>query len=49
MILELAILFLALAIIVALLCAAGVAGFSWNMGKWLIIIFVVLAVLAFIF
>jgi uncharacterized membrane protein YtjA (UPF0391 family) len=49
MILELAILFIILAIVDALLGAGGVAGFTWSIAKWLIIIFVVLAILSFIF
>jgi uncharacterized membrane protein YtjA (UPF0391 family) len=48
MILELAILFIILAIVAALLGATGVAGFSWSVAKWLIIIFVILAIIAFI-
>lgn len=43
----LAILFLILAIIAAVAGASGVAGLSMSIAKWLIIIFVVLAVLTF--
>ena len=46
MILELAILFIVLAVIAALLGATGVAGFSWSVAKWLLIIFVVLAIIS---
>jgi uncharacterized membrane protein YtjA (UPF0391 family) len=49
MILELAIFFIILAIVAAVLGATGVAGFTWSIAKWLIIIFVVLAILSFIF
>jgi uncharacterized membrane protein YtjA (UPF0391 family) len=44
----LAVLFLVLAIVAAVLGAGGVAGLSMDIAKWLVIIFVVLAVLAFI-
>jgi uncharacterized membrane protein YtjA (UPF0391 family) len=49
MILELAILFIILAVVAAVLGAGKVAGFSWAIAKWLIIIFIVVAVIAFIF
>jgi uncharacterized membrane protein YtjA (UPF0391 family) len=49
MILELVVLFIVLAIVAALLGASGVAGFSFSIAKWLIIIFIILAILAFIF
>ncbi|EMA23287.1 MULTISPECIES: DUF1328 domain-containing protein [Haloarcula] len=45
----LAILFLVLALITGVLGASGVAGLSMDIAKWLVIIFVVLAVLTFIF
>lgn len=44
---ELAILFLVLAIIAAVVGASGVAGISMDIAKWLIIIFVVLAIVTF--
>jgi uncharacterized membrane protein YtjA (UPF0391 family) len=44
----LAILFLILAIVAAVLGAGGVAGLSMDIAKWLVIIFVVLAVVTFI-
>lgn len=44
----LAIAFLVLAIIAAVLGASGVAGISMNIAKWLVIIFVVLAIVTFI-
>jgi hypothetical protein len=34
---------------VALLFATGVPGFTWDVARWLILVFVVLAVLALIF
>ena len=43
----LAILFLILAVVAALLGARGVAGLSMSVAKWLVIIFVVLAILTF--
>ncbi|WP_144905574.1 DUF1328 domain-containing protein [Halobellus captivus] len=45
----LAILFLILAVIAAVVGASGVAGISMNIAKWLVIIFVVLAIVTFIF
>lgn len=44
----LAILFLVLALVAAVLGASGVAGISMSIAKWLVIIFVVLAVVTFI-
>ena len=41
MIIELAVLFLVLALVAYILGARGIAGFSMNIAKWLIIIFVV--------
>lgn len=43
----LAILFLILALVAAALGARGVAGISMDIAKWLVIIFVVLAVVTF--
>jgi uncharacterized membrane protein YtjA (UPF0391 family) len=45
----LAILFLVLALVAAVLGASGVAGVSMSIAKWLVIIFVVLAILTFLF
>lgn len=45
---ELAVLFIVLAIIAAVLGARGVAGISMTIAKWFIIIFIVLAVLSII-
>ena len=45
---ELAVLFLILAIVAAVLGARGVAGISMDIAKWLVIIFVVLAVITFV-
>ena len=45
---ELAVLFLILALVAAILGARGVAGLSMDIAKWLVIIFVVLAILTFI-
>lgn len=44
----LAVLFLVLAVVAAVLGARGVAGLSMAVAKWLIIIFVVLAIVAFL-
>ncbi|WP_435365798.1 DUF1328 domain-containing protein [Haloarchaeobius sp. DYHT-AS-18] len=43
---ELAILFFILAIVAAVLGVRGVAGVSMDIAKWLIIIFIVLAILS---
>lgn len=48
MIIELAILFLILALVAYILGARGIAGFSMTIAKWLIIIFIVIAIVAFI-
>lgn len=45
---ELAILFLILAVVAGLLGASGIAGLSMGIAKWLVIIFVVLAVVSFV-
>jgi uncharacterized membrane protein YtjA (UPF0391 family) len=45
---ELAVLFLLLALVAAVLGARGVAGLSMDIAKWLVIIFVVLAIVTFI-
>lgn len=45
----LAILFLVLALVAAVVGASGVAGISMDIAKWLVIIFVVLAVVTFFF
>lgn len=45
---ELAILFLILAVVAAILGVKGVAGLSMTIAKWLVIIFVVLAIVAFL-
>jgi uncharacterized membrane protein YtjA (UPF0391 family) len=45
---ELAILFLILALVAGVLGARGVAGLSMEIAKWLVIIFVVLAIITFI-
>ena len=44
----LAVLFLVLALVAAVLGASGVAGISMSIAKWLVIIFVVLAVITFV-
>ena len=44
----LAVLFLVLALVAAVLGARGVAGLSMDIAKWLVIIFVVLAVVTFL-
>ncbi|QSG05423.1 DUF1328 domain-containing protein [Halapricum desulfuricans] len=45
---ELAILFLILAVIAGVAGASGVAGVSVTIAKWLVVLFVVLAVITFI-
>lgn len=45
---QLAILFLVLALVAAVLGARGVAGLSMDIAKWLVIIFVVLAIITFL-
>ncbi|PSP55348.1 DUF1328 domain-containing protein [Halobacteriales archaeon QS_1_67_19] len=46
--LELAIAFFVLAIIAAIFGARGVAGLTMNVAKWLVIIFLVLAILSYV-
>ena len=48
MIIELAVLFLVLALVAYILGARGIAGFSMEIAKWLIIIFVIVAIVAFV-
>jgi uncharacterized membrane protein YtjA (UPF0391 family) len=48
MLIELAVLFLVLALVAYILGARGIAGFSMDIAKWLIIIFVIVAIVAFI-
>jgi len=43
----LAVLFLVLALVAAVLGARGIAGISMDIAKWLVIIFVVLAIVSF--
>ena len=45
----LAVTFLVLALIAYVLGARGIAGFSMEIAKWLVIIFVVLAIVSYIF
>ncbi|WP_338739713.1 DUF1328 domain-containing protein [Haloplanus salilacus] len=45
---ELAVLFLILALVTGILGARGIAGLSMEIAKWLVIIFVVLAVVSFL-
>jgi uncharacterized membrane protein YtjA (UPF0391 family) len=45
----LAVVFLILALIAFVLGARGIAGFSMEIAKWLVIIFVVLAIISFFF
>lgn len=45
---ELAVLFLILAVVAGILGARGIAGFSWDVAKWLVINFVVLAIVSFV-
>ncbi|MBX0287354.1 MULTISPECIES: DUF1328 family protein [Haloarcula] len=46
--LGLAVLFLVLALVAAVLGARGIAGLSMDIAKWLVIIFIVLAVVTFL-
>jgi uncharacterized membrane protein YtjA (UPF0391 family) len=48
MIIELAVLFLVLALVAYILGARGIAGFSMDIAKWLVIIFVIVAIVAFV-
>lgn len=45
---ELAIVFLVLAVVAAALGASGVAGLSIEIAKWLVLLFVVLAIISFV-
>ncbi|MGB9966082.1 DUF1328 domain-containing protein [Halobacterium sp. CBA1126] len=45
--LELAVIFLVLAVVAAILGARGVAGVSATIAKWLVLVFLVLAVVSF--
>jgi len=45
---ELAVLFLVLALVAGVLGARGIAGLSMDIAKWLVIIFVVLAIVTFL-
>lgn len=45
---ELAILFLILALVAAVLGARGIAGVSMDIAKWIVVIFVILAIVAFV-
>ncbi|MDX1748191.1 MAG: DUF1328 domain-containing protein [Halobacteriales archaeon] len=47
-ILELAIAFVVLALLAGVLGAGGIAGMSMDIAKWLIIVFVVLAVISLV-
>ena len=44
----LAVLFLILALVAYVLGARGIAGFSMEIAKWLVIIFIVLAIITFV-
>jgi uncharacterized membrane protein YtjA (UPF0391 family) len=48
MLIELAVLFLVLALVAYILGARGIAGFSMDIAKWLVIIFVIVAIVTFI-
>ena len=45
----LAVLFLVLALVAFILGAQGIAGLSMDIAKWLVIIFVILAIITFFF
>ncbi len=44
----LAVIFLVLALVFYIMGARGIAGFSMNIAKWLVIIFVIIAVITFL-
>lgn len=44
----LAILFVILAVVAAILGARGIAGLSWTIAKWLVIIFIILAIISLV-
>ena len=44
-----AVIFLVLALVAYILGARGIAGFSMEIAKWLVIIFIVLAIITFFF
>jgi uncharacterized membrane protein YtjA (UPF0391 family) len=46
---SLAVICLLLALVFYILGARGIAGFTMNIAKWLVIIFVVIAIISFIF
>ncbi len=46
---ALAVVFLILALIAYVLGARGIAGFSMEIAKWLVIIFIILAIITFLF
>jgi uncharacterized membrane protein YtjA (UPF0391 family) len=48
MLIELAVLFLVLALVAYIVGAREIAGFSMGIARWLIIIFIVLAIVMFI-
>jgi len=48
MLIELAVLCLVLALVAYVLGARGIAGFSMEIAKWLVIIFVIVAIVAFV-
>ena len=48
MLIGLAILFLILAFVAYVLGARGIAGFSMEIARWLVIIFIILAIVTFI-
>ena len=48
MLIELAVLFLVLALVAYILGARGIAGFTMDIAKWLVIIFVIVAIVTFI-
>jgi uncharacterized membrane protein YtjA (UPF0391 family) len=48
MLIELAVLFLILALVAYILGARGIAGFTMDIAKWLVIIFVIVAIVTFI-
>jgi uncharacterized membrane protein YtjA (UPF0391 family) len=45
----LAVIFLVLALVAFILGARGIAGFSMEIARWLVIIFIILAIISFFF
>jgi len=46
---QFAVLFIVLAILFAIFGKKGIAGISWDIAKWIVLIFIVIAIITFIF